>query len=231
MPEVAIVAAVEREVGPLVRHWRVADHEHGGRNFRFFASENAVVVCGGMGFEAARRATEAIIVLYRPSMILSVGFAGALDEKLRVGDLLEPRYVVDARDGIRTDTGSGTGVLVSSPGVAGAEQKAKLAMSYGAQAVDMEAAAVAKGAEARGLRFTAIKAISDEVGFAMPPMDRFIAGDGSFRARSFAFYAASRPFIWPDVLRLAQNSAKAARALSAMLQSHYAVSVPEKIVG
>lgn len=231
MPEVAIVAAVEREVGPLVRHWRVADHEHGGRNFRFFESENAVVVCGGMGFEAARRATEAIIVLYRPSMILSVGFAGALDEKLRVGDLLEPRYVVDARDGIRTDTGSGTGVLVSSPGVAGAEQKAKLAMSYGAQAVDMEAAAVAKGAEARGLRFTAIKAISDEVGFAMPPMDRFIAGDGSFRARSFAFYAASRPFIWPDVLRLAQNSAKAARALSAMLQSHYAVSVPEKIVG
>jgi hypothetical protein len=60
-------------------------------------------------------------------------------------------------------------------------------------------------------------------------MDRFIASDGSFRARSFAFYAAKRPLIWPDVLRLAQNSAKAARALSAMLQSQYAVSVPEKV--
>jgi adenosylhomocysteine nucleosidase len=229
MPEVAVVAALEREVAPLVRHWRVADQEYGDRKFRFFESDNAVVVCGGMGFEAARRATEAIVALYRPSVVLSVGFAGALDEQLRVGDLLEPRYVVDARDGSRTDTGSGTGVLVSSPAVAGAEQKAKLAKSYGAEAVDMEAAAVAKGAETRGLRFAAVKAISDEVGFAMPPMDRFIAADGSFRARSFALYAASRPFIWPDVLRLAQNSAKAARALSARLQSQYAVSAPEKV--
>jgi adenosylhomocysteine nucleosidase len=231
MPEVAVVAvaALEREVAPLVRHWRVADQEHGGRNFRFFESGNAIVVCGGMGFEAARRATEAIIALYQPSLVLSVGFAGALDEKLRVGDLLQPRYVVDARDGSRTDTGSGNGILVSSPAVACPEQKAKLAKSYGAQAVDMEAAAVAKGAEARGLRFAAVKAISDEVGFVMPPMDRFIAADGRFRARSFAFYAASRPFIWPDVLRLAQNSAKAARALSAMLGSQYAVSVPEEV--
>lgn len=229
MPEVAIVAALEREVAPLVRHWRVADQEYSGRKFRFFESENAVVVCGGMGFEAARRATEAIIALYRPALVLSVGFAGALDEKLRVGDLLQPRCVVDARDGSRTDTGSGNGVLVSSPAVAGAEQKSKLAKSYGAQAVDMEAAAVAKGAEARGVRFAVVKVISDEVGFAMPPMDRFIAADGSFRTRSFAFYAVGRPFIWPDVVRLAQNSAKAARALSARLQSQYAVSVPEKV--
>jgi len=229
MPEVAVVAALKREVAPLVRHWRVADQEHSGRKFRFFESDNAVVVCGGMGFEAARRATEAIIALYEPSVVLSVGFAGALDEKLRVGDLLQPRYVVDARDGSRTDTGSGSGVLVSSPAVAGAEQKVKLAKSYCAQAVDMEAAAVAKGAAARGLRFAAVKAISDGVGFAMPPMDRFIAADGSFRAGRFAFYAASRPFIWPDVLALAQNSAKAARSLSVMLQSQYAVSVPEEV--
>jgi adenosylhomocysteine nucleosidase len=229
MPEIAAVAALEREVAPLVRSWHVSDQEHGGRTYRFFESANVVVVCGGMGFEAARRATEAVIALYRPAVVLSVGLAGALDEKLRVGDLIQPRHVVDARDGSRTDTGSGTGVLVSFSAVAGAEQKAKLAKSYGAQAVDMEAAAVAKGAEARGLRFAAIKAISDEVGFAMPPMDRFIAPDGRFRTRSFAFYAAKRPFIWPDVLRLAQNSAKAARALSARLQSQYAVAVPDNV--
>src|SRR6266576_7104893 len=112
MPEVAIVAALEREIAPLVRQWRFADQEHGGRKFRFFELGNAVVVCGGMGFEAARRATEAIVALYGPSVVLSVGFAGALDGKLRVGDLLQPRYVVDARDGSRTDTGAGSGVLV-----------------------------------------------------------------------------------------------------------------------
>jgi len=229
MPEVAVVAALEREVAPLVRGWRISEQEHSGRKFRFFDSGNAVLVCGGMGFDAARRATEAIITLNRPSVVLSVGFAGALDASLGVGDLLQPRYVVDSRDGTRTDTGSGSGVLVSFPAVADAAQKAKLGKSYGAQAVDMEAAAVAKAAEARGLRFAAVKAISDEFGFALPPMDRFIAADGSFRAGSFALYAAGRPYLWPNLLRLAQNSAKAARALSAMLQSQYAVSMVKEV--
>lgn len=229
MPEVAIVAALDREVAPLVRGWCVSEEEHSGKRFRFFESKDAVVVCGGMGFDAARRATEAIIALHHPSLVLSVGFAGALDKGLRAGDLLEPRYVVDSRDGTRTDTGSGSGVLVTFPSVADAEQKAKLAKSYGAQAVDMEAAAVAKGAEARGLRFAALKAISDEVGFAMPPMDRFIAADGSFRTGSFALYAAARPSTWPNMMRLAQNSTKAARALDSMLQARYFVSaVKEK---
>ena len=46
----------------------------------------------------------------------------------------------------------------------------------------MEAAAVAKGAEARGLPFAAVKVISDELAFPMPPMERFVAGDGSFQS-------------------------------------------------
>lgn len=229
MPEIAVVAALEREIAPLVRNWRVTEKEHGGREYRIFESGKAVVVCGGMGFDAARRATEAVIALHHPSVVLSVGFAGALDSSLHAGDVLQPRYVVDSRDGTRTDTGSGSGVLVSFPAIADAEQKAKLAKSYSAQAVDMEAAAVAKGAEARGLRFAAVKAISDEVGFAMPPMDRFIAADGTFRAQRFVLYAATRPFLWPGLLRLAQNSAKAARALGAMLQSQYAVSVVREV--
>src|SRR6476660_7296010 len=83
MPEVAIVAALEREVRPLVREWKVAEREHAGRKFRFFESDRAVVVCGGVGPEAARRATEAAISLYRPARVISAGFAGALIEGLR----------------------------------------------------------------------------------------------------------------------------------------------------
>jgi adenosylhomocysteine nucleosidase len=181
-----------------------------------------------MGFEAARRATEAIIALYQPSLVLSVGFAGALDESLSVGDVVEAGCVVDARDGSRTDVGGDGVLIVSFPAVASAAQKAKLAKSYGARAVDMEAAAVAKGAEARGLRFAAVKAISDDVGFAMPPMDSFIGPDGSFLTRSFVLYAAKRPFIWPDVFRLARNSARAARALASKL-TQYAVATKEKV--
>jgi adenosylhomocysteine nucleosidase len=229
MPEVAMVAALEREVWPLIREWKVVEQEHAGKKFKFFESAAAVVVCGGIGPDAARRATEAVISLYRPGRVLSVGFAGALNESLRVGEVIEPRWVVDARDSSKSDTGSGDGLLVSFLSVAGAEQKAKLAGAYGAEAVDMEAAAVAKGAEARGLQFAAIKVISDELGFAMPTMDRFVAADGSFRSGSFALYSALRPWTWPTVYRLARNSSRASHRLCAKLASVIAGLAEERV--
>ncbi len=148
---------------------------------------------------------------------------------MRVGEVIEPRRVVDARDGSRTDTGAGDGLLVSFSSIAGTEQKAKLASAYGAQAVDMEAAAVAKGAEARGLQFTAIKAISDESGFPMPPMERFLAADGRFQSGRFALYSAMRPWTWGTVLRLARNSSVASHNLCAKLESVIASSATARV--
>jgi adenosylhomocysteine nucleosidase len=176
-----------------------------------------VVVCGGIGAEAARRATEAVIALYMPELVLSVGFAGALDSALKVGEIFSPSRVIDSRDGSSVEIAAGRGVLVSALAIAGMEQKAKLAESYAAQAVDMEAAAVARGAQARGVRFMAVKAISDENTFAMPPLDRFVNRDGHFRQMSFAASVAARPWVWSKVFQLARNSAKASRALCAEL--------------
>jgi adenosylhomocysteine nucleosidase len=220
MPEIAIVAAMEREIHGLVRKWRVAEREFSGRRFRFFESADCVAVCSGVGPDGARRATEAIISLYKPGLVQSVGFAGALDKTLSVGQVLEIRQVVDARDGSRANTGLGSVVLVSFPSVAGPDQKAKLAAAYQAQAVDMEAASVAKGAEAHGLRFAAIKVISDEAGFPMPSTESFVAKDGEFQAGRFALHAAVRPWMWGTVLRLARNSKLASNRLSAYLEQN-----------
>jgi adenosylhomocysteine nucleosidase len=218
MPEIAMVAALERELAPLLKGWHATDREFSGRRFRFFESGNQVAVCGGIGREAARRASEAVISLYQPVTVLSVGFAGGLDSSMRVGAVFEPRNVVDAGDSSRVDIGSGQGTLVSFSSVAGTAQKASLAQAYDAMAVDMEAASVAKSAEAHGLRFAAIKVISDEVGFRMPPMEQFIGKDGEFQSGSFALYAGLRPWIWPSVIRLARNSVTASRVLCRHLE-------------
>jgi adenosylhomocysteine nucleosidase len=213
MPDIAIVAALEREIWPLVKNWHVSEREYEGRRFRFFEKEPRVAVCGGIGPEAARRATEAVISLYQPRVVQSVGFAGALESRLHVGEVLEVRYVIDVADGSKVDTGRGSAVLVSFASVAGSEQKSRLAKSYDATAVDMEAAAVAKGAEAHGLPFAVVKVISDEIGFRMPPVDRFTTNYGGFRTAGFVVFAALRPWLWGGVIRLARNSAKASRAL------------------
>jgi len=215
-----MVAALEREISPLVRNWKACEQDYSGRRFRFFEYGYRVAVCGGIGPQAARQATEAVISLYRPSMVVSVGFAGALDDSLRVGQIFEPRLVVDAGDGSRTDTGAGAGVLVSFSSVAGREQKARLATSYQAQAVDMEAASVARGAETHGLRFAAVKVVSDEASFEMPSMEPFTRPDGSFASGCFAFHAALRPWTWGTIFRLARNSAKAAQQLCEYLEKH-----------
>lgn len=214
---IAIVAAMPREVRPLLRGWASSNREHEGRRFRFFESESAVVVCGGIGADAARRACEAVISLYRPMQVVSAGFAGALEPSLKAGDVVSPHWVIDAADGSRMEVAGGDGALVSFATVAGPEQKAKLAEAYGAQAIDMEAAAVGRAAQARGARFRAVKAISDESGFGLPPVERFVDSAGRFHSGRFAVFVAVRPWLWESVLRLARNSSKASRALCAAL--------------
>src|SRR5580700_5212066 len=70
MPKIAVVASLEREVRGLTKNCRRIEREHQGRNFVFFErkgeDENMVIVCGGIGLEAARRAAEAVIALYHP---------------------------------------------------------------------------------------------------------------------------------------------------------------------
>lgn len=217
MPRLAIVAALEREVHPLVKNWHVSEREHDGRRLRFFENGDVVLVCGGIGAVAARRATEAVIVGFGPKVVYSAGFAGALDPNLKVGDLVTPQRVINAGDGSSTAVGSGSGVLLSFGSIASPAQKAKLRESFGAEAVDMEAAAVARAAEARGVEFGAVKAISDEVEFEFPATERFVDAEGRFSEGRFAVYAILRPWLWWRVIQLAKNSKQASRALCGYL--------------
>jgi adenosylhomocysteine nucleosidase len=218
MPRVALIAALEREVAPLVKSWKRVERQHEGRRYVFFEHDETVCVCGGIGVQAARRAAEAAIALYHPAVVQSVGFAGALDASLRVGDIFIPSVVLDTRDGSRCQLPGGTGTLVTFMEVASAGQKIKLGSSYGAQAVDMEAAGVAAAASAHGIAMAATKAISDEADFEIPGMERFIDHDGRFHTTRFGLFALLRPWLWPNVARLATNSRKASIALAKHLE-------------
>src|SRR5437879_7069487 len=142
---IAIVAALEREVAPLVKTWHSSKLTHEGRNFTFYEAEYAVVVCGGIGAEAARRAAEALIVKYSPQSVISAGVAGALVSDLHVGDTIFPVVVIDTQDGSRHESGIhkaqmaqsslGRAILATHPEIATAAHKQQLAKSYGAHAV------------------------------------------------------------------------------------------------
>lgn len=220
--KVAIVAALEREVAPLVRGWRsyrlpAADGLH---RLLFFESESAVVVCGGMGREAATEATRTVIERYRPQAIVSAGFAGAMVAGLRVATIFGPTKVIVASTGTAFETGvAGSGILVTAAAVAGPEEKRRLAERFSAQAVDMEAAAVARAAQAEGVGFRALKAISDELDSFVPPTEGFLSASGEFKTLRFAAYIALRPRLWGPARSFGRNCSLAAEALAKALAS------------
>jgi len=156
-------------------------------------------------------------------VVYSAGFAGALDPSLKVGDVVQPRRVVNASDGSSLTLDRGEGVLVSFGSVANPAQKASLRDSFQAQAVDMEAAAVARAVEARGAEFAVVKVISDEFDFDFPAMEWFVDSNGRFLETRFAWYVAIRPWLWPKVARLARNSRRASLALCDRLRTIIAI--------
>jgi hypothetical protein len=94
---------------------------------------------------------------------------------LRAGDLVVPSSVTDASERWATDTRlmtrlggcTGHGLLGGDTVLATVAEKAA-AYAAGADAVDLESAAVARTAAAAGLPFAVLRAICDEAGRPLP---------------------------------------------------------------
>jgi nucleoside phosphorylase len=103
--------------------------------------------------------------------------------------------------------------VVTSPMVAGVEEKARLAGAYAAGLVDMESAAVARLAAMRRIPFYCIKGVSDGHASRLPDFNRFLTPEGQFQLARFIFFAILRPWYWPELMRMSENSSKASQAL------------------
>jgi adenosylhomocysteine nucleosidase len=83
----------------------------------------------------------------------------------------------------------------------------------------MEAATVARIAQAHGLKFHAIKVISDDASFELQELARFATEDGQFREAAFAAHATLRPQLWTKLFQLAGNSKRALQSLTTEIES------------
>ena len=224
-PRPVFIAALTREIAGLVKGWQT-DESLAGRGIDLYWHEDAVAVCAGMGASRAALAVEAALALGPASELVSVGWAGACNRQLRVGDVIKADIVVDAKTGERyfsartRATGEDLRIVATVAVPAGAQEKARLAEAYYAAAVDMEAATVARLARARDLPFYAIKAISDGAEFEMPDMARFTSPRGQLREAAFGFHIALRPALWKPVLSMAKGSKLAAEHLRSEIGSH-----------
>ena len=93
------------------------------------------------------------------------------------GQAFDVSVVIDARTGERFVAAGPPNDcwLVTSPRVADATEKKRLASTYSAALVDMEAAGIARLARMRGIPFYCIKGISDGYSDQLPDFNRFIS--------------------------------------------------------
>lgn len=215
MTRVAIIAAMPGELKPLVHNW---PHSQRG-NIRFWAQRNEeeewIAACAGAGQGAATRAFAAIEDGGPIDLVFSVGWAGALTADVESGSAHNVAGVIDVSTGerFRCDAGAGKLWLVTSPIVADAAEKRRLGASYRADLVDMEAAALARLALMRGIPFYCIKAVSDGFKDRLPDLNRFIGLDGQFDLMGMVLFSILRPWYWPSLLRMGENSRKASHGI------------------
>jgi adenosylhomocysteine nucleosidase len=219
MPRVAIVAALPGELKPLVKGWAHAK-EKGVDVWQKDGEGAWIAACGGMGADAATRAFAAIERRGTVDVLISYGWVGALTERTAAGAAAWPSGVVDARTGERFEAEGSMEErwLVTVPYVADGEEKRKLAERYGAGFVDMEAATVARLAAMRGLPFYLCRGVSDGLNDRLPDFNRFRGSRGEFRMARFVAYAAIHPQYWPALVRMGENSKKAAAAMAREVQ-------------
>lgn len=154
-----------------------------------------VMVANGPGPRLVEKALEKKLDV---DGIISTGFCGALDESLKVGDIVTGRAIL-----------SMDRVAVT------AEEKRALREKTGAAAVEMESAAVAAKAEQWGVEFRCIRVVSDAATEDLPlDFNLYRDADGRFSRVRIALAALARPFSRiPALLRLDRNTKIAARSL------------------
>jgi adenosylhomocysteine nucleosidase len=132
--------------------------------------------------------------------VIAAGFCGALVPVLRVGDVVTSPRILTVDH------------LVSDPA-----EKRRLAERHGADAVDMESAAVAEVCAAKGVPFLAVRAVSDTVDTALSPeLVRLLSG-GRVSVWKALRTIMRRPRLLGEFRRLARDTKLAARNLAEAL--------------
>ncbi len=196
---------------------------------------------GGMGTASATKAARTLLSKFKPALIISSGFCGALRDGAKVADMVickrlyfhnesgldevalpgndmaSGRLSAELQSkGIRTWQGS---FITTDRIVSKSRLSEELPDNLATPVLEMETASVAVAAGSAGVPFLGLRVVSDdaseELGFSLAELT-----DDQFRISipSVLFTCLKKPRIIPQLARLAANSGKAGKALGIALE-------------
>jgi adenosylhomocysteine nucleosidase len=208
-------------------------------------AEVGVVLSGAGPRQAARAAAQALHNDFDSlSFCISSGLSGALRPEYKIGDVLAARSVYSElpQEKFGTQLIECSGSLVSFASDAGAtvvrrfytadrvvsrvDEKEHLGAT--ADAVEMESFEILREAAANGIPAVAIRAVSDVVDEELPlDMNRVFTDEGQVSIPRVVGQVALNPQALPGLIKLGQQSKRAAETLAAFLD-RYVVAIVEK---
>lgn len=211
-----VVSAVALELAPLARRLGLA--ADGGLLRGSRHGMEIVAAAAGIGPRRARAATAELLAAHQPGSVLTIGVAGALRPGLAVGAAIVPEDLVEASTGRRVRPSlpvRSRGVLLTVEHAAMTpEAKAALRREHGADAVDMESAAIAAVCEEAGVGWACVRTISDDTETSLPAgLAGVTTEDGRARPGALVAWLLRRPGEIPQLLRLGRATRLATRAL------------------
>lgn len=211
-----IVAAEAREFEGILKRagdvralpWQGAQYsrEAAWKNSRW------LLIANGPGPRLVERALERKRDVDR---ILSIGFCGALDPALRIGDIVVSGEVPK---GLQASYVQGEVASVDRVAFT-AREKCDLRAATGAAVVEMESAAVARKAREWDVPFGCVRVVSDVAEDDLPlDFNRYRDADGRFDRTRIALAALGHPFtVLPRLVRLDRDCRRAAERLGEFL--------------
>lgn len=186
------------------------------------------VLLTGMGAVKAHRAVQAALSAVHPAVVLSCGFAGGLDPALARGDVVfaaDPGFVW--RDRLLAAGARPVKFHCAERIAATATEKRQLRESTGADAVEMESAAIAAECRRRGVPCATVRVISDAAGEDLPvDFNRFLGPDHRLALLRLLCAALRRPGLLRGLLELRRTTRAAAQRLAAVLTAVTAADWP-----
>jgi adenosylhomocysteine nucleosidase len=242
-----VVFALCREAAPFLRLFPVQERFPGAPCRARFCGPSwltVLVLETGVGRDSARRAFDWLLgtplldnVPYRPKVVVSAGFCGALRPGYRVGDVVVADEVVaDGKSWPVPWPGELAAgewqpplhhdrLLCASHLVGDVAEKEALARE-GAGVVDMESAEVAQACRKAGVPFGCVRVVSDDCRTPLSPKLVSCLSGGRVAPLRLLAATASSPSLVPQMWRLARQTQLAAGQLALALGELLTLTLP-----
>jgi len=224
---IAVTFALPAESSDFLRHLRNQSRtdRSGIRTIRSTIEDRAVEVFHtGVGEKVCRQRVAEFLQDQQFDLLISTGFAGALSDELKVGDLLLAKNFSTIDLNERGSSFSSSPIRIADLLTVRAlidsnDERNKIARTSGAAAVDMETEFIARACAEHGIPLLSLRVITDTPSepFPAPPNVLFDIEQQQTRFLTVATFFIARPNRVPQLIQFARRIARVRKILASAL--------------